>query len=318
MAKKILCIGEALIDMICTDTGKTLAEGKNFIKQAGGAPLNVAAAIAALGGHAELIAKIGADPFGEYLTQVLQSFDISTNWVFRDETAFTTFAFVSMLENGEHDFYFNRGADVRLSIEEVDQVTLDEASILHFGSATAFLDGPLQAAYLHLLQKALQRNIFISFDPNYRQQLFQNNIPFFIEQSWHFLKHCQFFKLSREEALLLTGCGTIDAAADVLLRKTRAVFAITLGKDGALLGMHGSTCEVPGIPANPVDTTGAGDAFTGTVLYQLGTKTQAEIGALSADEWQHILYNANKVAATSCEYPGALEGCRHIKQGLNS
>ena len=57
--KKILCIGEALIDMICTDKGKSLSEGHNFLKKAGGAPTNVAAAIAALGGNVELAAKVG-------------------------------------------------------------------------------------------------------------------------------------------------------------------------------------------------------------------------------------------------------------------
>ena len=45
---KILCIGEALIDMICIDKGKSLSEGNNFLKKPGGAPTNVAAAIAAL------------------------------------------------------------------------------------------------------------------------------------------------------------------------------------------------------------------------------------------------------------------------------
>jgi fructokinase len=51
---KILCIGEALIDMICTDKGMSLSEGSNFLKKTGGAPTNVAAAIAALGGEGRL------------------------------------------------------------------------------------------------------------------------------------------------------------------------------------------------------------------------------------------------------------------------
>ena len=54
---KILCIGEALIDMICTDKGRSLSDGENFLKKPGGAPTNVAAAIAALGGQVELAAK---------------------------------------------------------------------------------------------------------------------------------------------------------------------------------------------------------------------------------------------------------------------
>jgi fructokinase len=64
---KVLCIGEALIDMICTDKGRTLTKGENFLKKPGGAPTNVAAAIAALGGQVELAAKVGNDPIWETL-----------------------------------------------------------------------------------------------------------------------------------------------------------------------------------------------------------------------------------------------------------
>jgi fructokinase len=74
---KILCVGEALIDLICTDKGMSLSDGDHFLKKAGGAPTNVAAAIAALGGDAELAAKVGADPFGNHLIEVMQGFKVS-------------------------------------------------------------------------------------------------------------------------------------------------------------------------------------------------------------------------------------------------
>src|SRR5215831_17560816 len=106
--KKILCIGEALIDLICTDKGMPLSEGQHFLKKAGGAPTNVAAAIAALGGEVELAAKVGVDPFGKHLIEVMESFGVATKWVVKDEHYFTTFAFVSLMEDGERDFYFNR------------------------------------------------------------------------------------------------------------------------------------------------------------------------------------------------------------------
>src|SRR5882672_10868011 len=108
---KILCIGEALIDLICSDKGVALSRGHHFIKKPGGAPTNVAAAIAALGGKVELAARVGNDPFGKHLIDVMEEFGVSTQWVFRDKEHFTTFAFVSLMENGERDFYFNRGAD---------------------------------------------------------------------------------------------------------------------------------------------------------------------------------------------------------------
>ncbi len=314
--KKILCIGEALIDMICTDKGKSLSDGDNFLKKPGGAPTNVAAAIAALGGEVELAAKVGVDPFGKHLIDVMQSFGVSTKWMLQDKNSFTTFAFVSLLENGERDFYFNRGADGQLTKEETDTINLDDFSIIHFGSATAFLPGPLQAAYLSLLQRALQQNIFVSFDPNYRNLLFQHDQPSFIKHSWHFLNSCHFFKVSDEEALLLTGKKTVSEAASELLQKTRAVFTITLGKEGTLLGLQGKTHIIESIPVNPVDTTGAGDAFVGAVLYQLSDKNNNEIQTLSIIEWKKIITNANKAGARTCEYMGAMEAFKNLSNDI--
>ena len=313
---KILCIGEALIDMICTDTGTSLSEGQHFLKKAGGAPTNVAAAIAALGGEVELAAKVGADPFGKHLIDVMESFGVTTKWIFRDEHSFTTFAFVSLMEDGERDFYFNRGADGQLSWKEVDAINLDDVSIAHFGSATGFLPGPLQVAYQNLLQKAIQKNIFISFDPNYRHLLFKNNIETFVDQSWNFLNSCHFFKLSDEESMLITGKLTVKDAAETLLQKTSAVFAITLGKEGTMLGYKSETEIIPSIKVKPVDTTGAGDAFVGAVLYQLNNKSLQEIQSLTKEEWKHIVFNANKAGARTCEYMGAMEAFKHLSSDI--
>lgn len=313
---KILCIGEALIDMICTDKGRALSDGDHFLKKAGGAPTNVAAAIAALGGETELAAKVGTDPFGKHLIEIMQEFKVSTKWVVQDPNYFTTFAFVSLMENGERDFFFNRGADGQLNKEEVDAIDLSEFGIVHFGSATGFLPGPLQEAYLLLLKKALAKNIFVSFDPNYRHLLFRNNSQTFIDQSWNFLKSCHFFKLSDEEALLLTGKSSVAEAAKELSQQSKAVFAITLGKEGTLLGFKNETILIPSIPVKPVDTTGAGDAFVGAVLYQLSKIRFDEIQQMDAKGWQSIVSNGNKAGARTCEYMGAMEAFKHLSNDI--
>ena len=313
---KIICVGEALIDMICTDKGKPLSQGENFLKKAGGAPTNVAAAIAALGGNVELAAKVGKDPFGDHLIDVMNSFRVSTKWMLQDENYFTTFAFVSLMENGERDFYFNRGADGELTRDEVDAIDLRGFSIIHFGSATAFLPGPLQIAYLSLLQKALVQDIFISFDPNYRNLLFQYNKQSFIDQSWNFLEHCHFFKVSDEEAMMLTGRSTLTDAVNDLLLRTRSVFAITLGKDGTMLGLNGETKIIPSIRIKAVDTTGAGDAFVGAVLFQLAKRSLKEIKSLNLFEWEKIIINGNKAGARTCEYMGAMEAFKHLSNDI--
>jgi len=313
---KILCIGEALIDMICTDTGSTLSKGENFIKKPGGAPTNVAAAIAALGGDVALAAKVGADPFGDQLTHVMNDFGVSTKWMIQDKNFFTTFAFVSLMQYGERDFVFNRGADGQLSESDIDGVDLEEFSIIHFGSATAFLPGPLQKAYKALLQKAIDKNIFISFDPNYRYLLFKCNTKTFIEQSWNFIKQCHFFKLSDDEAMLITESVSVADAVKILEEKTNATFAITLGKEGTML-VHQKNMEiVTTISVTAIDSTGAGDAFVGAVLYQLSNLSLQAISALHMEDWKKIISNGNNAGARTCEYMGAMEAFKHLSNKI--
>jgi len=308
----ILCIGEALIDMICTDKGSPLSEGEHFLKKAGGAPMNVAVAIAAFGGNVTVAAKVGNDPFGKHLIDVLNSYKVDTRYVLKDDQHFTTFAFVSLMQDGERDFYFNRGADGMLSVSDIAAIDLNPYGIVHFGSATAFLPGPLQAAYSHLLEQSLKNNVFVSFDPNYRHLLFRNQQPEFIQQSWNFIKRAHFFKVSDEEAFLITGKQTLDEAAAVFFRATNAIFAITLGKEGVLLGMNGTTTIVPSIPVQSVDTTGAGDAFVGSILFQLSQLEHTAIDRLTFDQWAAICKNANKAGAKTCEYMGGMEAFKHL------
>lgn len=313
---KVLCIGEALIDMICTDRGSRLADGQNFLKKAGGAPANVAAAIAALGGKVDMAAKVGKDPFGQHLIDLLNEMGVSTQWMIQDPNSFTTFAFVSLMEDGERDFYFNRGADGQLSVSDLAELNLNEYSIVHFGSATGFLPGPLQATYIDLLNKAKAAGALISFDPNYRHLLFPNNTNSFITQSWHFIQACDFFKLSDEEAMLITGLTSVQAAADALRAKTKAIFAITLGKEGTLLSTSQGTELIGSIPITPIDATGAGDAFVGAVLYQLLDTKAADLPSLSLDAWRKIITNANKAGARTCEYMGAMEAFKHLNNTI--
>jgi fructokinase len=315
---KILCIGEALIDMICTDKGQVLSNGENFLKKPGGAPTNVAAAIAALGGKVDLAAKVGNDPFGKHLIDVMQSFGVNTTFMLQDAKYFTTLAFVSLMENGERDFVFSRGADGQLSNDDIATINITDYSIVHFGSATGFLPGPLKEAYKNLFHQALDNNCFVSFDPNYRHLLFptKENTDSFIEQSWYFLERCHFFKLSDEEAMLLTQTNTLNDAVAQLLQKTKAVFAITIGAEGTLFGFNGNTTIIPSITITPTDTTGAGDAFVGALLYQLANKNLQQINTLTLADWTIIVTNANKAGARTCEYLGAMEAFKHLSSDI--
>jgi fructokinase len=160
------------------------------------------------------------------------------------------------------------------------------------------------------------QEVFISFDPNYRSLLFQYNKQSFIDQSWNFLEHCHFFKGSDEEAMMLTGRPTLTDAVNDFLSRTRSVFAITLGKDGTLLGLNGETKIIPSIEIKPVDTTGAGDAFVGAVLFQLANRSLKEVRSLTMPDWEKIIRNGNKAGARTCEYMGAMEAFKHLSSDI--
>jgi fructokinase len=92
----VVCIGELLIDFFCTDIEVDLKNGTNYVKQAGGAPANVSAAIAKLGGNAAFVGTVGNDPFGNYLIETMNHLHVDTTMILKDDRTKTTMAFVSL------------------------------------------------------------------------------------------------------------------------------------------------------------------------------------------------------------------------------
>jgi len=88
---RVFCIGELLIDFVAENQGSDLSKALNFTKKAGGAPANVACAIAKLGGKSSFIGCVGKDPFGSFLLDVLKNENVDISMAQRSET-FTTLA----------------------------------------------------------------------------------------------------------------------------------------------------------------------------------------------------------------------------------
>ena len=161
--KTIYCIGELLIDFVAENQGSDLSKADIFTKKAGGAPANVACAIAKLGGSSRFVGCVGEDPFGSYLLKVLEDNKVDISLAQRS-TTFTTLAYVSISAQGERDFVFSRGADKKLKYDTKIKEGFKN-NIVHLGAATALLGGGLEEAYSHYLFDALPLKAFISFDP---------------------------------------------------------------------------------------------------------------------------------------------------------
>jgi fructokinase len=313
---KIICIGELLIDFICKDIDSDLIKGENFIKKAGGAPANVAAAISKLGGHAYFAGKVGDDSFGHFLKKTLEKIEVDTSMLILDKNFKTTLAFVSIQKNGERDFIFNRGADEIYKYEELDEEKLKEADIIHFGSATALLGGPLKDTYYKAVKLAKEQNTFVSFDPNYRTDLWKNRIDDFIQISREFISKADFVKVSHEELALISGTDDKDKAIDEFHELGAKIVTVTLGKEGALVSTKSNRTVVGSIKVKAVDSTGAGDAFTGAVLYKLAEIEEKQKLKENFELLKEIISFGNKVGAFVCTKMGAMEALDEAAQKL--
>lgn len=267
--KTIFCIGELLIDFIAEKQKSDLKNASNFTKKPGGAPANVACAIAKLGGKSKFIGCVGKDPFGAYLLKILKKNKVDISLA-KKSKAFTTLAFVSIDENGERDFIFSRGADKKLRYDSSIKKDFKK-NMVHFGGATAFLGNRLEDAYNRYFFDALTQNAFISFDPNFRKDLWTDNTAVFIKKCMPFIQKAHFCKFSLEEAQLLSReTNTIDCCT-ILHEAGAEIIAITLGDKGTFLSALNKQQLIPSIAVNTIDTTGAGDSFVGCFLYQLAS-----------------------------------------------
>ena len=83
-----------------------------------------------------------------------------------------------------------------------------------------------------------------------------------------------------------------------------------------MLGINGSTVIIPSIEVKSIDSTGAGDAFVGAVLYQLNESFNKNSDAVSNEQWKQIVLNGNKAGARTCEYMGAMEAFKFLNKQI--
>lgn len=96
MKNRLCGIGEALIDFIPDVKGQRLKDVPSFTRVAGGAPANVIGAVTKLGIPSKMLTKLGDDPFGDYIIDVLNDAGIDTSNIERDQEGETALAFVSL------------------------------------------------------------------------------------------------------------------------------------------------------------------------------------------------------------------------------
>ncbi|GGB94089.1 fructokinase [Marinobacterium zhoushanense] len=267
---KVISFGEALIDMLSNRVGGADLDGpETFTRYPGGAPANVAVAVAKLGGRSHFAGKVGQDMFGDCLHDAMADAGVNTDYLLQTTEAKTALAFVSLDEHGERSFEFYRSpsADLLFRPEEFGADWFDEPGIFHFCSNT-LTEAGIREATLAGVAKAHEKGYLVSFDINLRHNLWPADLdptPFV----WQAIAQTDLLKLCTEELAFL--CRN-QSEAEVIQRIRDAGVSLILVTDGGNpLRYFGRTLngELQPPKTKVVDSTAAGDAFTGGTLYAL-------------------------------------------------
>ena len=260
----IAALGELLIDF--TPAGNSQQGMRLFEQNPGGAPANMLAAAAKFGLKTAFIGKVGRDMHGDFLKETLVKAGINTENLIQDDKYFTTLAFVSLKENGEREFSFSRkpGADTQLCMKEIDKSILENTRVFHVGSLS-LTDDPSRTATYEAINIARNSGAVISYDPNYRAALWSDPETAQLRMQ-SLIPYVDMMKISDEETSLLTPYQDPEEAIQYLLRQGVHLVAVTLGRDGALIGNENGIIKAEGFSSHAVDTTGAGDSFWGGFL----------------------------------------------------
>ena len=299
----VVALGELLIDF--TQIRSSDETGRCFEQNPGGAPANVLAVLSKFGCKCAFIGKVGNDMFGQFLRNQLLDLSIDCRNLVLDSEHNTTLAFVSLDEKGDRSFSFyrNHGADTCLSEEEIDLELINDCKIFHFGTLSMTHE-PSFSATIKAVEYAKACGKIISFDPNYRALLWDNEESAIIAMKSG-LKYANIAKLSLEEAQMVTGKTWPEECLKELLKYDLSFVAITLGPEGCVYATENYMGAFPEYPANVVDTTGAGDNFWGTLIFGL-LNNDINIDKIPETKLSEIVLMANIAAAMSTEKKGAI------------
>ncbi|MCR4671671.1 MAG: carbohydrate kinase [Lachnospiraceae bacterium] len=298
----ITAVGEILIDL--TQSGTNDAGVPQFDANPGGAPANLAVAASRLGAKTAFIGKVGEDSFGRYLRSVLTENGVDAAGLSAAARERTTLAVVSLDRDGERSFAFYRdpGADQMLFEADIDAGLPKSTRILHFGSVSLTAD-PARTATLYAVRKAKEAGALISYDPNYRPNLWKSEAEA-VKYMKAPLPMVDILKAADNELPLLTGTDDPEEGSRMLCGMGISLVFVTLGAKGAYYRYGDITGSCPAQAVKVADTNGAGDTFFGAVLAAL-TRTGG-LNELDREKLHRITEYANRAAGITASRRGAI------------
>ena len=311
MKYNVVALGELLIDF--TLDGKSIQGNNTYEANPGGAPCNVLAMLNKMNKKTAFIGKVGDDAFGKILKETIDTAGIDSKGLVLDKDVNTTLAFVNIDEHGERSFSFyrNPGADMMLTVEDVDFDLIKETEIFHFVTLSMTHD-EVRKATKEAIKVAQENGKIISFDPNLRPLLWKD-LNLAKEQIDFGCSLCDILKIEDEEAKFLTGCDDLEEAVKVMREKYNVkLMLVTAGSKGSTAYYKDIVVKQEAyLQDSTIDTTGAGDTFCGSCL---GYIVENGLENLTEDKIKEMLSFASGAASIVTTRKGAIRSMPEVNE----
>jgi len=296
---RIACIGDLLVEIMRPEVGDRLDVPGVFLGPfpSGASGIFIDAA-ARLGLESLFIGAVGNDDFGNLIRKRLQDDGVDTSHITVKENYATGVAFVTYFDDGSRKFIFHlaNAATGQIYKEDFNPGYLSDLSYLHVIGSTLSTNDNCAEACLQAMEYTLQNGGKISFDPNFRPELInEEEVKNFFEPV---IRKSHIVFPTEEEIRVLTGNNDLDQACEKLLTLGPEIVVIKQGSLGSSVYTKNEKHSVAAFDVTEIDPTGAGDCYCAGFL----------TGLLKGLSLQETAKFANAVGALAVTKKGPMEG----------
>lgn len=264
---EIILFGEPMA-LFIADTVGPLEEVKHFTRSMSGAEVNVCIGLTRLGHKVTYITRLGEDPLGHYIENNLKKESIGTEFITYDPVYKTGIQLKNKSTTGDsYAPYFRKGsAFSHISAKKIDAIDFTGVKVVHITGIPLALSKSCRKATYRLIERAKENQALLSFDPNLRPALWENE-KVMIDVINDIASKCDIFLPGTEEGFILMGSENEKEITDYYHSLGIKTVIVKMGKKGAFISNSDITSLVPGFKVEKVvDTVGAGDGFAAGVL----------------------------------------------------
>jgi len=264
---KVLLIGEPIALLIAETIGP-LEEVERFTRKLAGAEVNVCFGLARLEHNPCFITRLGKDPFGYYTKTTLEQEGINTGLVTFDDEFLTGSMLKGKVLEGDPPiaFYCKGSAASKITSELIEDIDLTGLDLIHITGVFPAISLTCRAATKRLMERAREAGITLSFDPNLRPTLWENE-EVMIKGINDLAQLADIVLPGLEEGRILTGSNDPAEIADFYQNLGAKQVVVKLGPGGAYVRDGAESQVIPGFTVeNIVDTVGAGDGFATGII----------------------------------------------------